>query len=132
MFNNKEKKMEYFKNCVLKHYIDFKGRARRKEYWFFALFQFIAIVLAAVVGGILDYVFGLPGVLTSALTTIVALGLILPALSVAFRRLHDIGKSGWWILITLVPCVGGIIFLVFMLLDSQPGSNAYGPNPKGK
>lgn len=121
--------MEYFKNCVLKHYVDFKGRARRKEYWFFALFQIIAIILAGIVGGVLDNV-GLP--FSSILVTIVTLGLLLPSLAVTFRRLHDIGKSGWWILITLVPCVGGIILLVFMLLDSQPGSNAYGPNPKGK
>lgn len=124
--------MEYFKNCVLKHYVDFKGRARRKEYWFFALFEFIALILVCIVGGALDYVLGLPGVLSSALVTIVTLGLILPAIAVSFRRLHDIGKSGWWFLITLIPCLGGIIFLVFMLLDSQPGSNAYGPNPKGK
>jgi len=124
--------MEYFKNCVLKHYVDFKGRARRKEYWFFALFEFITLILVSIVGGALDYVLGLPGVLSSALVTIVTLGLILPAIAVSFRRLHDIGKSGWWFLITLIPCLGGIIFLVFMLLDSQPGSNAYGPNPKGK
>lgn len=124
--------MEYFKNCVLKHYVDFKGRARRKEYWFFALFEFITLILVSIVGGALDYVLGLSGVLSSALVTIVTLGLILPAIAVSFRRLHDIGKSGWWFLITLIPCLGGIIFLVFMLLDSQPGSNAYGPNPKGK
>lgn len=124
--------MEYFKNCVLKHYADFNGRARRKEYWFYILFQAIAIILASFVGGALDYVFGLPGVLTSAFSMIVALGLCLPSLAVSIRRLHDVGKSGWFILIGLVPVVGGIILIIFSLLDSQPGSNAYGPNPKGK
>ncbi len=130
--NHKEKNMEYFKNCILKHYIDFKGRARRREYWFFALFAAIIIILVGVVGGVLDNILGLSGTLATALVTIVDLGLILPSLSVLVRRLHDIGKSGWWFWISLIPVVGGIILLVFMFLDSQPGSNAYGSNPKGK
>ena len=124
--------MEYFKNCVLKHYVDFKGRARRKEYWSFVLFTVIIIILVGIVAGVLDNVLGLSGTLTAALVTIVDLGLILPSISVLVRRLHDIGKSGWWFWVSLIPVVGGIILLVFMFLDSQPGSNAYGSNPKGK
>ena len=122
--------MEYFKNCVLKHYVDFKGRARRKEYWSFVLFTVIIIILVGIVAGVLDNVLGLSGTLTAALVTIVDLGLILPSISVLVRRLHDIGKSGWWFWVSLIPVVGGIILLVFMFLDSQPGSNAYGSNPK--
>ena len=124
--------MEYFKNCILKHYIDFKGRARRKEYWSFVLFAVIIIILVGIVAGVLDNVLGLSGTLTAALVTIVDLGLILPSISVLVRRLHDIGKSGWWFWVSLIPVVGGIILLVFMFLDSQPGSNAYGSNPKCK
>ena len=124
--------MEYFKNCILKHYIDFNGRASRREFWFYVLFQAIVIILASIVGGALDYVLGRSGVLSSAFTMIVVLGLIVPNLAVSIRRLHDIGKSGWFILISLVPVIGGIILIIFSLLDSQPGSNAYGPNPKGK
>ena len=123
--------MEYFKNCILKHYFDFSGRARRMEYWCFAVFQLIAIGLAALIGVGLDYAFGLPAVMTLALTIIVSIGLIVPGFAVLFRRLHDIGKSGWWIFITLIPCIGSIILLVFLFLDGQPGTNAYGPNPKG-
>ena len=119
-------------NCILKHYIDFKGRARRKDYWSFVLFAVIILILVGIVGGVLDNILGLSGVLTAALVTIVDLGLIVPSLSVLVRRLHDIGKSGWWFWVSLIPVVGGIILLVFTFLDSQPGSNAYGPNPKGK
>lgn len=122
--------MEYIKYC-LKHYVDFNGRARRREYWFFVLFQAIAIILASILGGIVDYVIGTAGIVCSVLIMLVSLGLLLPSFAVLLRRLHDIGKSGWWVLISLVPCVGGIILLVFTLLDSQSGSNAYGPNPKG-
>ena len=123
--------MEYFKNCILKHYADFNGRARRKEYWFFALFQMIAIILVSILGGLVDYILGTAGIVSSVLIVLLSLGLLLPALAVLFRRLHDIGKSGWWIFISLVPCFGSIILLVFMFLDSQPGTNKYGPNPKG-
>ena len=101
--------MEYFKNCILKHYIDFKGRARRKEYWSFVLFAVIIIILVGIVAGVLDNVLGLSGTLTAALVTIVDLGLILPSISVLVRRLHDIGKSGWWFWVSLIPVVGGII-----------------------
>ena len=122
--------MEYFKYC-LKHYVDFNGRARRMEYWCFALFQMIAVILACVLGFALDYLFGTPGIVTTVLVVLVSLGLVLPGFAVLLRRLHDIGKSGWWVFISLVPCVGSIILLVFLFLDSQPGTNAYGPNPKG-
>ena len=108
---------------VLKNYVGFEGRARRTEYWMFVLFNF----LAAIVLAIFEYLLGLE----SVLTVLYSLAIILPSLAVAVRRLHDTGRSGWWVLINLVPLVGGIILLVFMCLDSQEGENQYGVNPKG-
>ena len=105
---------------VLSKYADFSGRARRSEYWWFVL----AYVIAYVVVALIDQAFGFP-----ILTLILALGLLVPSLAVSVRRLHDTGRSGWWLLINLIP-FGGIVTLVFSCLDSQPGTNAYGPSPK--
>ncbi len=107
---------------VIKKYAVFTGRARRKEYWMYMLFWIIGYVILAV----LESLVGLTGVLTS----IYALGLFLPGLGVAIRRLHDTGKTGWWILIALVPLIGAIVLLIFMIQDGTPGDNAHGPNPK--
>ena len=113
--------MQYWLECW-KKYAVFSGRARRKEYWMFVLFN----ILASLVFG---FVCGLAGAPNAAhLYTLAAL---LPGLAVCARRLHDIGKSGWWMFIALVPFVGAIVLLVFVCTDSQPGSNEYGPNPKG-
>ncbi|MBC7271754.1 MAG: DUF805 domain-containing protein [Streptomyces sp.] len=106
---------------VIKKYAVFSGRARRKEYWMFVLFYLIFYVVLAAVGAAIDAVW-LPVLLTVAL--------LLPGLGVNVRRLHDTGRSGWWILIGLVPLVGSIVMLVFTCSDSQPGPNQYGPNPK--
>lgn len=113
---------------VLKQYADFNGRARRKEYWMFTIFNIIF-------GGIamtLDSVFGIAieGVGYGPLYGIYALVLFIPGLAVAVRRLHDIGKSGWMILIALIPVIGAIWILVLMLTDSKLGKNQYGENPK--
>ncbi|TDI63856.1 MAG: DUF805 domain-containing protein [Bacteroidetes bacterium] len=113
---------------VLKQYADFNDRARRKEYWMFVLFNLIFSVIAM----ILDNVFGIAmeGIGYGPLYGIYLLAIILPSLAVAVRRLHDIGKSGWMILITLIPLIGGIWLLVLLATDSNPGDNQYGPNPK--
>ena len=107
---------------VLKNYVGFSGRARRKEYWMFYLFNAIVSIVLTV----LDMLAGL----NSILTYLYALAILLPSLALSFRRLHDIGKSAWWVLIALVPVIGGIVLLIFSLLDSEPGENQYGPNPK--
>ncbi|MFD0696197.1 DUF805 domain-containing protein [Paenibacillus sp. GCM10027628] len=107
---------------VLKNYVGFSGRARRKEYWMFTLFSFIASIILT----ILDKVTGLNNVLTG----LYSLAVLLPSLAVAFRRLHDTGRTAWWILIGLIPLIGAIILLVFNCQDSQPYENKYGPNPK--
>ena len=106
-----------------KNYVNFEGRARRKAYWMFVLFNFIA---AAIVGFI-DGFIGTNG----TLSYIYGLAVFLPGLALGVRRLHDIGKSGWWVLIALIPLVGFIVLLIFACTDSQPGTNQFGPNPKG-
>ncbi len=112
---------------VLKKYFVFQGRARRKEYWMFALFNMLAYIALAIVEGILGM--GGEGGL-GVLSTLYTLAVLLPSLGVTVRRLHDTGRSGWWLLICLVPFIGGIVLLIFLVLDSQTGTNQYGPNPK--
>jgi len=107
---------------VLKKYAVFDGRARRKEYWMFLLFNLIAL---AILSGI-DIAIGT----FPLLYAIYALGVLCPAIGVSIRRLHDTGKSGWWIFISLVPIIGGFWFLYLMVIDGNPGDNQYGPSPK--
>lgn len=107
---------------VFSQYVGFSGRARRSEYWFFVLFNFIVSFLIGFIGGLLGLGF---------LGSIYSLAVFLPSLAVCMRRLHDVGKSGWWILLSLVPLVGAIVLIVWFCGDSQPGANQYGNNPKG-
>ena len=120
--------MKEFLSCIKDKYVCFSGRARRREYWMFYLFYMIFYIASTVVGGIVNHLVGSIGMV---LPVLFILAMILPSIGVFFRRLHDTGRSGWWWLIGLVPFVGGIILLVFMCLDSQPGENRFGPNPKG-
>ncbi|GAB3173775.1 DUF805 domain-containing protein [Streptomyces incanus] len=106
---------------VLKKYAVFNGRARRKEYWMFTLFSVIASIVLAIV----DAVTGI-----RVLEFIYAVAVLLPTLAVAVRRLHDTNRSGWWVLIGLVPFVGFIVMLVFLATEGTPGENKYGANPK--
>lgn len=104
------------------HYAKFEGRASRSAFWWWALFQLIVTFVAIA----LDYaIFNSLGVFY-ALTV---LGLLLPSFSVAIRRLHDTDRSGWWLLIYLIPLIGSIVLLVFFLTASDPGPNRYGPGP---
>ena len=112
---------------ALKRYADFSGRSRRKEYWYFVLFNFlIYIVLFAADMAIISN--GSAGL--GIFSGIYALATLVPSLAVAVRRLHDIGRSGWSILFGLIPLVGAILLLIWYTTDSQAGSNAYGLNPK--
>ena len=106
-----------------KNYVNFNGRARRQAYWMFVLFNIIAAVILSIVDGII----GTGGLLGG----LYALAVFIPGLALLVRRLHDIGKSGWWALIGLVPLIGVVVIIIFACMDSQPGTNAYGPNPKG-
>ncbi len=116
---------------AFKKYATFAGRAQRKAYWMFVLFWFIAFIIASIVAGILDKVLGTNGAVSGSVSGLYALGTVVPFIALSVRRLHDIGKSGWWYFIQLVPVIGGIWFLILTVTDSQPGENAYGPNPKG-
>ena len=113
---------------VLKQYVDFHGRARRKEYWMFTLFNMIFAIIAA----ILDNVIGTasPTLGYGIIYGIYALVTIIPGLAVSVRRLHDIGKSGWMILIIFIPLIGAIWLLILMMLDGNSDENKYGTNPK--
>ena len=121
--------MNYFIDCLTKKYACFSGRARRKEYWLFVLFNFIAAFVVGFIGGVIA---GATGVEAFAyLGAIYNLAVLLPGFGVFVRRMHDIGRSGWWWLIAFIPIIGWIVLIVFCCLDSQPGDNQYGPNPKG-
>jgi uncharacterized membrane protein YhaH (DUF805 family) len=113
---------------VLKKYAQFSGRSRRKELWMFTLFNCIFSWPLYILG--LVFHENTLGSIFLGLYFIYVLAVIVPCLAVSVRRLHDTGKSGWWLLIVLVPIVGPIVLLVFYVLDSQPGANEYGPNPK--
>ena len=112
--------------AALSKYAQFSGRSRRKEYWFFYLFNLLISVGLA----ILDNVLGLGGAGFGLLSGLYALAVLIPGLAVTVRRLHDTGKSGWWLLIVLVPLIGAVVLLVFMVTDGTPGANEYGPDPK--
>ena len=125
------------------HYFGFRGRARRSEYWFFFLlmsipmmvFYFLTIVGVAV-AQVAETSGGEPGLPILAMVALLLMTLwnlfhVIPSLGLTVRRLHDTGRSAWYLLLTLIPMVGPVIFLVFMCLDSQPGVNKYGYNPKG-
>jgi uncharacterized membrane protein YhaH (DUF805 family) len=108
-------------SSVLTQYTGFSGRARRSEFWWYSLFTFVVYLVVALLDAALH---------TTVLGLIVALGLLLPSLAVTVRRLHDTGRSGWWILIGLIPLAGAIVLLVFECTDSEPGPNRFGPSPK--
>lgn len=113
---------------VLKNYTKFDGRARRKEYWMFSLFHFIALILCLIVDVSLLAAFDGNGL--AILTVLYILATFIPALAVTVRRLHDTGRSGWWYLTAFIPYIGGFILLGLCCIDSKVEDNKYGPNPK--
>lgn len=108
--------------AALKQYAVFSGRARRREYWTFVLVNFIVVLVLTGV----DSAVGTAGVLAGLFN----LAMLVPGIAVGTRRLHDTDRSGWLLLIGLIPLVGAIVLIVFFVQDSQPGDNQYGPNPK--
>ena len=124
-----KRNMNYFIDCLTKKYACFSGRARRQEYWLFVLFNIIAGIIVGVISGVLVSVTNVTAF--AYLGTIYSLAVLIPGFAVFFRRLHDTGRSGWWWLIGFIPLIGAIVLIIFCCLDSQPGENQYGPNPKG-
>jgi uncharacterized membrane protein YhaH (DUF805 family) len=113
--------MNWYLN-VLKQYAVFSGRARRKEYWMFFLIN-------TIITFVLRFIEGLAGS-SGIVAMLYSLAILIPGIAVSVRRLHDTDRSGWWLLIALVPIVGVIVLLVFMVQDSKPGENQYGAKPK--
>ena len=114
---------------VWKKYATFEGRARRKEYWYFQLFNVVAVVVLAFIDLAVGSFSEEAGI--GLLSGLYSLAVFIPSIAVTVRRLHDTNRSGWWFLIYFIPLVGAIVMLVFTVLDSQPGANRFGPNPKG-
>lgn len=114
---------------ALRKYATFDGRARRKEYWYFALGNTLAISALALVDGLIGT--WDPEKEVGLLSGLYALAVLIPGIAVTVRRLHDTNRPGWWFFIGFIPLIGWLVILVFACLDSQPGANRYGPNPKG-
>lgn len=114
---------------VLREYANFNGRARRTEYWMFSLFIFISYIVLSIISGVLNNVFGTD--IFAGLIVLYMLFIIVPSIAVVVRRLHDVGKSGWFLLIGIIPLIGSIWIFVLSVTDSDHGPNEYGDNPKG-
>tara|TARA_B110000238_G_scaffold141602_1_gene152786 strand:+ start:1608 stop:1946 length:339 start_codon:yes stop_codon:yes gene_type:complete len=108
--------MNWYKKVVFENYANFDGRARRSEYWYFVLLNTVFVILVSLLNPVL---YGL-----------YALLVLLPGLAVSVRRLHDVGKSGVWLLISLVPIIGGIWLIILMATEGETECNMYGSNPK--
>nr|WP_317043480.1 DUF805 domain-containing protein [Flavobacterium defluvii] len=123
-----------YKKVVLQNYANFNGRARRREYWYFTLANIILFICFLIIGGLLGAIFGDAGngagigyvcyIVCSLLT-------MLPTLAVTVRRLHDTDKSGWFILLGIIP-LAGIVLLVFLSTEGTRGPNRYGADPKNE
>jgi uncharacterized membrane protein YhaH (DUF805 family) len=113
--------MEEYLKVIKEHYADFDGRARRKEYWMFALINMIISIVLT---------FGGRSIGAEWIGSLYSLAVLVPGIAVAVRRLHDIGKSGWWLLIALIPLVGAIWLIVLLATDGTKEDNEYGASPK--
>lgn len=113
--------MEWYKDAFIR-FTDFQGRSQREAFWFFLLFH----LLVAFALGFVDGLLGLGGFLGF----IYALIALVPSAALTVRRLHDMGRSGWFILLALLPGIGMVILLIMAAIDSEDGSNEWGPNPK--
>lgn len=127
---------DYFKKTIIENYANFSGRARRREYWFFCLSVWLINVAMRILGIIMVIISASSSLLEIVSTSsavamaLLSLGLIVPSIAVCVRRLHDIGKSGWYFLLSFIPIIGGIILLIWFCRDSVAVSNKWGANPK--
>lgn len=127
--------IDYFKKSVFENYANFKGRARRTEFWYFNLVMWVINMLFQAVSsefaaGTMNSKNNVPFVITLVIFILISLVLMIPSLSVFVRRLHDYGKSGWWFFLAFIPLIGGIILLVWTCKAGQVGPNKWGPDPK--
>lgn len=125
--------LDYWKNTITKNYANFNGRARRSEYWYYILMNIIIMIGLQILIGIgaatnAPILAGILGIVY----LIYALGTFIPSLAVAVRRLHDAGKSGWFLLISLIPLIGSIWLLVILCTEGTAGENEYGSDPKNQ
>lgn len=125
----------YFMDVIKNKYFQFSGRAPRREYWYFVLFSIIiSLILGfidAFAGTMLTFgtdPMGQP-IQTGLLGIIFSLGLLIPSIAIGVRRMHDIGKSGWWLLLAIIPLIGALVLLYFAIMPSQNGNNQYGLYP---
>ena len=134
--------LQHFKTAMTSKYADFRTRSTRSEYWYFTLaYVILSIIIfiplmgmgasAAFGSGSSGGGLGIMGTVFTVLWVVLILAMFIPSLSVMVRRLHDIGKSGWWYFIGFIPLVGPIILIVFLCTESQRGANKWGPNPHG-
>ena len=122
--------MNWYLKVVKDHYFDFKGRARRTEFWMFILITTIISIVLAVVDNLLNLNFG-DADNSGILESIYSLLIFIPSLAVSVRRLHDVGKSGWYLLLWLLPIIGWIWLLVLYCMEGENQPNKWGDNPKG-
>ena len=113
--------IDWFVKC-LKNYANFTGRARRKEFWFFTLVQFIILIIAQIIDSVIGTEF--------VLYALIVLALLIPSLAVSVRRLHDLSKSGWWYLIALIPLIGAIILIIWFATETKAEVNQWGQPTK--
>ena len=113
---------------ALKKYATFSGRAQRAEYWYFFLFYILTFIGLSFIHGITGTFSEEAGI--GLLGGLYSLAILIPSLAVGVRRLHDTGRSGWWLLVGIIPLIGAIVLLIFFVQDSVPGDNLYGSNPK--
>ena len=109
--------------CIKDKYMDFHGRAARSEYWYFMLGYIIVYLVLSIVGGLISQT------VSMALVSIFGLAVLLPSFGVSIRRLHDLNRSGWWLLIALIPLIGSLILLYFLVQKGTDGPNQYGADP---
>jgi uncharacterized membrane protein YhaH (DUF805 family) len=105
---------------VLKKYAQFTGRARRQEFWMFTLFSVGIAIVLGIIGGLIGF---------SLLSTLYSLAVLVPSVAVGVRRLHDTGRSGWFMLLALIPVIG-LVLIYFLAIEGEKSDNAFGPDPK--
>lgn len=122
--------IEWYKKVVFENYANFNGRARRSEYWYFALASGIISIVLTIIDKVAGTTFGIAE--TGIIGGLYSLLVLLPSFAVGVRRLHDVGKSGWFTLIILIPIIGAIWLLILACTEGDHGTNAYGPDPKNE